>query len=67
MTQEQRLLTDADVAELLGVTKRTIIHWRYEGRALPPGFKLVGQWRYRPQDVARWLDEQVDMAHGGGR
>ena len=62
-TAAARLLTQAEVAELLGgeISTRTLEDWRRRG--LGPDFiKLSGtkrgggRVRYRPQAVDRWLD-----------
>jgi excisionase family DNA binding protein len=49
-----RLLTPEDVAELLGISERTLEFWRYQGRG--PAFLRVGKRvRYRPTDVEAFL------------
>jgi phage terminase Nu1 subunit (DNA packaging protein) len=59
-SSDEKLLTDAALAELLGgdVSVRTLERWRRQGLGpdyitLSRGGKLI---RYRPQAVRRWLD-----------
>ncbi len=53
------LVTLEDLAEYLGIPKRTIYAWRYRGIG-PVGLKLGGHVRYRRSDIEKWLDEQRD-------
>lgn len=55
------LLDDADVAELVGVSKRTIIRWR-ELRQGPTFVQLGKRIRYRAPDVALWLESRRVVA-----
>ncbi|MGH7322017.1 MAG: helix-turn-helix domain-containing protein [Candidatus Rokuibacteriota bacterium] len=64
-----RLLTVWELADLLQVPPKTIYAWRYKGKgptALPVGKYL----RFRPEDVAAWLEERAEPAQqvprGGG-
>jgi len=51
------LLTDTEVAELLGISVKTIQQWRWKGIG-PTYVKVSTGWvRYRPADVATWLEE----------
>jgi DNA-binding transcriptional MerR regulator len=50
-----KLWSIEDVSEYLGVPVKTLYGWRTK-RYGPPG-KRVGRYiRYRPEDVAAWLD-----------
>lgn len=49
-----RLMTTAEVAELLGVEKRTIERWRKGGDG-PPYLMIGGTIRYHPARVQAWL------------
>lgn len=50
-----RLLTPADLAEMLGVEVATLVDWRYR-RQGPPWIKLGHRTvRYRRTSVERWL------------
>ena len=59
MNFTETLLTIEDLAEYLGVPKRTIYAWRYRGTG-PVGIRLGGHVRYRRHEVERWLDDQTD-------
>jgi predicted DNA-binding transcriptional regulator AlpA len=53
-----RLLSAADLAELLSVPERTIRSWQFSGmlpKPIPLGKKLI---RWRPGDIRAWLDAQ---------
>jgi len=52
------LLSQEDVAEMLGVSKSTLRIWRRNGRG-PAFLKLEKAVFYRLTDVERWLDQRV--------
>jgi predicted site-specific integrase-resolvase len=52
------LMSDADVATMLKVSKNTLRIWRKEGRG-PAFIKLKKAVLYRLSDVERWLDTRV--------
>lgn len=56
-----RLLTRADVADLLGVSPDTVKFWRRHGRG-PHGFLVGRHLRFHPDDVAEWIETQKDAA-----
>ena len=52
-----KLLTPDELSQLLDVPKRTLDQWRYLGNG--PAFVRIGRHcRYRPEDVAAWLEVQ---------
>lgn len=53
-----RLLWTDEVAEILGVPVATVYAWRLRGTG-PRALKVGRYLRYREQDVAAWLDDQV--------
>ncbi len=57
----QRLLTSAEVAELLAVPVATLYKWRYAGSG-PPAIRLGKYLRWDPSEVEKWLAERVDAA-----
>jgi len=65
MVDEQiKLMTRAEVAELLGLTQTTLSRWATSGRG--PDWFRVGRWvRYRTEEVARWVDQQEANAREG--
>jgi excisionase family DNA binding protein len=50
-----QLLTARYLAELLQVPAKTIYAWRYKGQG-PPGVLVGRHLRFRPEDVAAWLE-----------
>jgi len=53
-----QLLTAQELAELLKVPAKTIYAWRYKGQG-PPGVVVGRHLRFRPEDVAAWLDAET--------
>ena len=57
MTEDERLLTAADFAQLAKVTVRAVRRWAARGVGpkpiKPPGSRIV---RYRQSEVDAWLD-----------
>ena len=65
MTSERKdspkLLTAAELADLLGTTAAAIYASRHRGDPLPPAVKVgLRKLRWRADVVADWLDERVD-------
>jgi excisionase family DNA binding protein len=54
----ERLMAPREVANLLGVSVDTLYAWRYR-RVGPPALKVGRHLRYRPSEVAAWLDGQA--------
>jgi excisionase family DNA binding protein len=50
------VLTVHDVASYLRVNEKTV--YRLVQGGVLPGFKVAGTWRFRRQDLDRWIDEQ---------
>ena len=50
----EKLLTAAEVAELLGITEGTLERWRCYGQG-PICVKIGGAARYRPSDIAAYV------------
>ena len=57
MTQTGQLLTREEVADYLGVPRRTLDSWAYRGGG-PPFFKVGRHTRYRIEEVGAWLEER---------
>jgi excisionase family DNA binding protein len=55
--QEERLLTEKQVADYLNVTVRTVQRWRAEGTG-PPVLYANNRPRYRRADVEAWLQRR---------
>ena len=56
-----RYLTPVDLADLLGVPVETVYQWRRKGTG-PRGFRVGRHLRYDPEDVRRWVAEQMEEA-----
>ena len=51
------IMTEADVAELMQVTVRTVQGWRYN-KIGPPYTKIGGTIRYRRSQILEWMSDQ---------
>lgn len=51
-------LTEAQVAEILGISPRTLQAWRYRGGHTPAFVKLGRTVRYRRSDLDAWIEER---------
>lgn len=62
------LFDETEAARRLGVSRRTLQHWRWKGGG-PPFVKLGAAVRYRPADLVAWLDAHTrgNTAEGGLR
>ncbi len=54
----EKLLDQRGVAEILGLSVRTMEAWRVQGYG-PPFARCGGLIRYRPSDVQAWIDGQT--------
>lgn len=51
------IMTLEEVAEYLRTTERTVANWATEGK-IPAG-KLGTSWRFKRQDIRKWVDDQL--------
>jgi excisionase family DNA binding protein len=58
------ILTLKEVAQLLKVAEKTV--YTMSQRNELPAFKVRGQWRFRREDIGRWIDEQQAKKAPGG-
>jgi excisionase family DNA binding protein len=49
-----------EVAVMLKVAEKTIYTMAQKGQI--PAFKVRGQWRFKQDDIDRWIDEQKAVA-----
>jgi excisionase family DNA binding protein len=56
------ILTLPEVATLLKVAEKTVYTMAPTGQI--PAFKVRGQWRFRHEDIYRWIDEQKAVVKG---
>lgn len=61
----ERLLTAAELAEVLGFAAGTIVDWAEKGTI--PAFKVGGRLRFRESEVLEWLETcRLTRAGAGG-
>lgn len=58
------ILTLREVAQLLKVAEKTV-YTMAQNKELP-AFKVRGQWRFRREDIDRWIDQQTETKAAGG-
>jgi excisionase family DNA binding protein len=58
------ILTLTEVAAYLRVTKRTLYRLAQEGQL--PAFKLGGTWRFRREELNRWITENIGKQRNVG-
>jgi excisionase family DNA binding protein len=58
------ILTLTEVAAYLRVTKRTLYRLAQEGQL--PAFKLGGTWRFRREELDRWITENIGKQRNEG-
>lgn len=63
MPADDVLLTEAEVADLLRVSQRTVRRWRNEGTG-PPALRVGRRIRYRRSAVEAWLDRRDQAGEG---
>lgn len=66
MEASDRLMTLAELAEMLGIPVNTLYGWRCRGEG-PPGYRIGRHIRYRRQAVEEWLETQTDHERMVGR
>ena len=62
METSDRLMTLAELADMLGVPVNTLYGWRCRGEG-PPGYRIGRHVRYRRATVEEWLETQTDHHH----
>ncbi len=55
----ERTLTIKELAKYLNVTERTIYNLLERGEL--PGFKVGANWRFRKEDINKWIEENKKM------
>ena len=58
------ILTIKEVAEYLQVTERTL--YRLAQQRMIPAFKVGNAWRFRREDLDRWIESQTGTPGGAG-
>ena len=52
----ERMLTAAELAELLGFAAGTVVDWFERGDL--PGYRIGGRLRFKESEVAEWLEQR---------
>jgi len=55
----ERALTIKELAKYLNVTERTIYNLLERGEL--PGFKVGANWRFRKEDIDKWIEDNKKM------
>ena len=55
----ERTLTIKELAKYLSVTERTIYNLLERGEL--PGFKVGANWRFRKEDIDKWIEDNKKM------
>ena len=55
-----KILTLKEVAEYLKLTEKTAYRLAAEGKL--PGFKVGGSWRFKREDIDRWITQKKSEA-----
>ncbi|MBE8233355.1 MAG: helix-turn-helix domain-containing protein [Endozoicomonadaceae bacterium] len=52
----EQILTLKEIATYLKLTDKTAYRLASEGKL--PGFKVGGSWRFKREDIERWIENQ---------
>ena len=64
MSTTQPLLSPGDVADLAQVKRPTVLRWNRQGR-MPAAVRLNERTlRWRPADVAAWIEQRTHSSKG---
>jgi excisionase family DNA binding protein len=55
-----KVISPADVSEMLGIPVHTMYRWRYNGDG-PVRYRVGRHVRYRRETVEAWLEQHVDQ------
>jgi excisionase family DNA binding protein len=55
----EQILTLKEVAEYLKLTEKTA--YRLAADKKLPGFKVGGSWRFKKEDLEKWIEAQKDI------
>lgn len=62
LTHDKPIMTAAQVADLLGITERSLENQIYAGRCPLPMFKVGSKYHAHISDVAAYIDAQREQA-----
>lgn len=55
---EAQAMTVRQVAAYLNVNEKTV--YRLAQKRELPAFKVAGAWRFKPEDIERWIERQKE-------
>ena len=58
----EEILTLKEVAEYLKLAEKTAYRLAAEGKL--PGCKVGGSWRFKQEDIDRWIEQQKSTSKG---
>jgi excisionase family DNA binding protein len=61
-TMDDEILTLKEVAEYLKLAEKTAYRLAADGKL--PGFKVGGSWRFKSEDVQKWIEDQKKNNEG---
>ncbi len=59
-TMSDEIMTLKEVADYLKLAEKTA--YRLAAESKLPGFKVGGSWRFKREDVLKWIEEQKNKA-----
>lgn len=62
---DDEILTISEVAKLLKINEKTA--YRLASQSEIPGFKVGGSWRFRADELRRWMEAQASGGKKEGR
>jgi excisionase family DNA binding protein len=62
-SSEEALMDIKQVAAYLQINEATAYNWAQSGKL--PGIKIGRIWRFRPEDIEAWLDQNMSGAKPG--
>jgi len=51
-----QIMTIKEVSEYLKLSEKTAYRLASDGKL--PGFKVGGSWRFKSEDISRWIEQQ---------
>lgn len=62
---DDEILTISEVAKLLKINEKTA--YRLASQSEIPGFKVGGSWRFRADELRRWMETQAASSKNEGQ
>jgi excisionase family DNA binding protein len=58
-TMSDEIMTLKEVADYLKLAEKTAYRLAAEGKL--PGFKVGGSWRFKREDILKWIEESKNL------